>query len=73
MLLPSPSTALLHLYYARFLHHFLQSEGLVSSGEPFGRLLVQGQVMGQSYRVTQTGKYLPPELVRVTGGSASVG
>ncbi|KAF2357461.1 Leucine-tRNA ligase [Trinorchestia longiramus] len=29
--------AVLHLYYARFMQHFLQSEGLTSHTEPFNR------------------------------------
>ncbi|KAJ6647423.1 putative leucine--tRNA ligase, mitochondrial [Pseudolycoriella hygida] len=50
--------AVLHLYYARFMNHFLHRIGLVPEPEPFKRLLVQGMVMGQSYRVKETGKYL---------------
>lgn len=50
--------AVLHLYYARFIHHFLYSQGLVPTSEPFSRLLVQGMVMGRSYRVKGTGRYL---------------
>ncbi|XP_043210719.1 probable leucine--tRNA ligase, mitochondrial [Amphibalanus amphitrite] len=58
--------AVLHLYYARFMHHFLRAEGLVAAEEPFARLLVQGQVMGQSYQVTETGRYLPADQVTTT-------
>lgn len=50
--------AVLHLYYARFMNHFLHSIGYVPVPEPFRRLLVQGMVMGRSYRVTKTGQYL---------------
>ena len=50
--------AVLHLYYARFINHFLHSKGMVSSSEPFKRLLVQGMVMGKSFRVKGSGKYL---------------
>lgn len=50
--------AVLHLYYARFMNHFLHSLGLVPYSEPFKRLLVQGMVMGRSYRLKGTGKYL---------------
>ncbi|KAJ9592009.1 hypothetical protein L9F63_001448, partial [Diploptera punctata] len=59
--------AVLHLYYARFLNHFLHSIGLVPHREPFQQLLVQGMVMGRSYRIKGTGRYLPKEQVDMTG------
>lgn len=55
--------AVLHLYYARFVNHFLNSLGLTGSSEPFKRLLVQGMVMGRSFRVKGSGKYLKEEQV----------
>ncbi|GLV45797.1 Leucyl-tRNA synthetase mitochondrial [Carabus blaptoides fortunei] len=57
--------AVLHLYYARFLSHFLYSLGLVPQREPFNRLLVQGMIMGQSYRIKGTGKYLSKSQVNI--------
>ncbi|PSN46354.1 putative leucine--tRNA ligase, partial [Blattella germanica] len=57
----------LHLYYARFFNHFLHSIGLVSHREPFQQLLVQGMVMGKSYRIKGTGQYLPKEQVDLSG------
>uniref|UniRef100_A0A336LSB9 leucine--tRNA ligase n=1 Tax=Culicoides sonorensis TaxID=179676 RepID=A0A336LSB9_CULSO len=57
--------AVLHLYYARFINHFLHSKGFVPHPEPFKRLLVQGMVMGQSYRVKGTGKYLKESEVEI--------
>lgn len=57
--------AVLHLYYARFVNHFLHSLGLVPYSEPFQRLLVQGMVMGQSFRVKGSGKYLREKDVRI--------
>lgn len=59
--------AVLHLYYARFLSHFLYSLGLVPQREPFNRLLVQGMIMGQSYRIKGSGKYLPKSQVNIIG------
>lgn len=55
--------AVLHLYYARFFNHYLFSKGLVPHPEPFKRLLVQGMVMGQSFRLKGSGKYIPESEV----------
>ncbi|CAB3364662.1 Hypothetical predicted protein [Cloeon dipterum] len=55
--------ATLHLYYARFMGHFLHSIGWLNHPEPFSRLLVQGMVMGKSYRLKNSGKYLQPKEV----------
>src|SRR5262249_13535624 len=42
--------AVLHLLYARFWHKVLYDLGLVSTVEPFARLLNQGLIQGKSYR-----------------------
>lgn len=55
----------LHLYYARFINHFLHSLKLVPEKEPFQRLLTQGMVMGRSFRVKDTGKYISEEEVKI--------
>ncbi|XP_055635070.1 leucine--tRNA ligase, mitochondrial isoform X2 [Toxorhynchites rutilus septentrionalis] len=57
--------AVLHMYYARFMNHYLHSKGLVSTPEPFKRLLVQGMVMGRSFRLKDSGKYLPASDVAI--------
>ncbi|KXJ76256.1 hypothetical protein RP20_CCG010031 [Aedes albopictus] len=57
--------AVLHMYYARFMNHYLHSKNLVASPEPFRRLLVQGMVMSRSYRLKGSGKYLPAAEVEV--------
>ncbi|MDE1461851.1 leucine--tRNA ligase [Spartinivicinus poritis] len=41
--------AVMHLLYARFFHKLLRDEGLVSSDEPFKRLLCQGMVLAETY------------------------
>uniref|UniRef100_A0A8D8CCV3 leucine--tRNA ligase n=1 Tax=Culex pipiens TaxID=7175 RepID=A0A8D8CCV3_CULPI len=51
--------AVLHMYYARFMNHYLHSKRLIASSEPFKRLLVQGMVMGRSFRLKGSGKYIP--------------
>lgn len=57
----------MHLYYARFVSHFLNSIGMVAQKEPFANLLTQGMVLGQSYRRQDTNKYLRPSEVIKTG------
>ncbi|KAF7987914.1 hypothetical protein HCN44_003777 [Aphidius gifuensis] len=58
--------AALHLYYARFINHFLHSENLLPTREPFRQLLVQGMVMGKSYCDKESGKYLKQDEVELT-------
>jgi len=41
--------AILHLLYARFFHKLLRDVGLVTSSEPFNRLLTQGMVLAETY------------------------
>lgn len=59
--------AVLHLYYARFMSYFLHSLGWTPTAEPFRKLLVQGMVMGQSYKLKTSGKYIPAEKVEKIG------
>lgn len=58
--------AILHLLYSRFFHKLLRDEGLVSSNEPFKRLLCQGMVLADSYsRTDDSGKttwYSPADV-----------
>ena len=49
--------AILHLLYARFFHKLLRDVGLVTSSEPFNRLLCQGMVLAETYyRTDDSGK-----------------
>lgn len=59
--------AVLHLYYARFMSYFLNSLGWTPTEEPFKKLVVQGMVMGQSYKVKSSGKYIPAGSVQKIG------
>lgn len=40
--------AVLHLLYARFWHMVLHDRGVVSSPEPFGKLVNQGMILGEN-------------------------
>jgi leucyl-tRNA synthetase len=46
--------AILHLLYARFITKFLQDLGMLSFGEPFTRLLNQGQVINQGKAMSKS-------------------
>uniref|UniRef100_A0A8C1S6L1 leucine--tRNA ligase n=1 Tax=Cyprinus carpio TaxID=7962 RepID=A0A8C1S6L1_CYPCA len=59
--------AVMHLYYARFLSHFCRDQGMVSHREPFRKLLVQGLIKGQTFRVPETGQYLKKEDIDFSG------
>ncbi|GAB1602031.1 probable leucine--tRNA ligase, mitochondrial [Argonauta hians] len=59
--------ATLHLYYARFVSHFLYDIGVTPQREPFINLLTQGMVMGQTYKVRDTGSYLSRDQVDFSG------
>lgn len=44
---------------------------MIEQKEPFKRLLVQGMIMGESYRIKKTGKYVPKSEVTVIGNTNS--
>jgi leucyl-tRNA synthetase len=46
--------AILHLLYARFYHKLLRDEGLLSSDEPFSRLLTQGMVLKDGAKMSKS-------------------
>lgn len=56
--------AVLHLYIARFVMQYLHSHNLVSTGEPFKRLLVQGMINGRTY-LAKDGRFLQEHEVSV--------
>jgi leucyl-tRNA synthetase len=54
--------AILHLLYARFFHKLLRDEGLVSTDEPFSRLLTQGMVLKDGAKMSKSlGNTVDPE------------
>ncbi|MEX2131880.1 MAG: leucine--tRNA ligase [Pseudohongiellaceae bacterium] len=46
--------AILHLLYARFFHKLMRDEGLVTSDEPFTRLLTQGMVLKDGSKMSKS-------------------
>ncbi len=60
--------AVLHLLYARFWHKVLFDCGLVSTDEPFRKLVNQGMVLSFAYR-DQRGALVPVQDVEVDGDS----
>ena len=56
--------AILHLLYARFYHKLLRDAGLVSSNEPFKRLLTQGMVLKDGAKMSKSlGNTVDPEAL----------
>jgi leucyl-tRNA synthetase len=63
--------AVLHLLYARFWHKVLHDLGLVSTPEPFARLVNQGMITADAF-TDDRGSYVPAaEVTRAADGSAS--
>ena len=63
--------AVLHLLYARFWHKVLYDCGLVSTIEPFHRLLNQGTILAESFQ-DDAGKYYYPHEVKQDKENTSV-
>ena len=57
--------AVLHLLYSRFWHKVLYDLGIVSTKEPFQRLVNQGMILGLSYKDSR-GALVPNDLVKHT-------
>ncbi len=57
--------AVLHLLYARFWHKVLFDAGLVSTREPFRKLINQGMILGTSFKDAR-GALVPTDQVEVT-------
>ncbi|XP_070319443.1 leucine--tRNA ligase, mitochondrial isoform X3 [Odocoileus virginianus] len=58
--------AVMHLFYARFFSHFCHDQKMVKHREPFHKLLAQGLIKGQTFRLP-SGQYLRREEVDFTG------
>lgn len=59
--------AVLHLLYARFWHKVLFDCGIVSTKEPFQKLVNQGMILGEMEFTSQEGKKLSEEEVEKKG------
>ena len=56
--------AILHLLYARFFHKLMRDAGLVSSDEPFKRLLTQGMVLKDGAKMSKSrGNTVDPQAL----------
>jgi leucyl-tRNA synthetase len=56
--------AILHLLYARFITHFLNSRGLISFREPFARLFTQGMVCKNGIKMSKSkGNTVSPDTI----------
>ena len=56
--------ACMHLMYARFFHKFMRDMGLVSSDEPFARLLTQGMVTKDGAKMSKSkGNVVDPQYI----------
>lgn len=65
--------AVLHLLYARFWHHFLYDIGVVSTREPFRKLVNQGLILGedgQKMSKSRGNVVNPDDVVREFGADA---
>jgi leucyl-tRNA synthetase len=56
--------AILHLLYARFFHKLMRDEGLITSDEPFEKLLCQGMVLKDGTKMSKSkGNTVDPQAL----------
>ncbi|KAI1708261.1 tRNA synthetases class I (I, l, M and v) domain-containing protein [Ditylenchus destructor] len=58
-----------HLFFARFMSHFLHDLGVLEEPEPFQRFIAQGYVNGKTFVLGETGAFLGKEDVEEVKGS----
>ncbi|KAI1715961.1 tRNA synthetases class I (I, l, M and v) domain-containing protein [Ditylenchus destructor] len=58
-----------HLFFARFMSHFLHDLGVLEQPEPFQRFIPQGYVNGKTFILGETGAFLGKEEVDEVKGS----
>ncbi|MEH6591442.1 MAG: leucine--tRNA ligase [Halioglobus sp.] len=65
--------AILHLLYSRFFHKLMRDEGLVSTDEPFIRLLTQGMVLKDGAKMSKSkGNTVDPQSLIDNYGADTV-
>ena len=65
--------AILHLLYSRFFHKLMRDQGLVTSDEPFKRLLTQGMVLKDGTKMSKSvGNTVDPESMIEQYGADTV-
>jgi leucyl-tRNA synthetase len=65
--------AILHLLYSRFFHKLMRDAGLVSTDEPFKRLLTQGMVLKDGAKMSKSlGNTVDPESMIEQYGADTV-
>ncbi|MFN2289002.1 MAG: leucine--tRNA ligase, partial [Chromatocurvus sp.] len=65
--------AILHLLYARFFHKLMRDEGLITSSEPFTRLLTQGMVLKDGAKMSKSkGNTVDPQALIDAYGADTV-
>ncbi len=65
--------AILHLLYARFFHKLMRDAGLLSSDEPFTRLLCQGMVLKDGSKMSKSkGNTVDPQALIDSYGADTV-
>ena len=65
--------AILHLLYARFFHKLMRDEGLLTSDEPFTRLLCQGMVLKDGSKMSKSkGNTVDPQGLITQYGADTV-
>lgn len=62
--------ASMHLFYARFITHFLHSRGEIQFNEPFKKLLVQGVVKSKTHKLN--GRYLSKQELEALGDKSQI-
>ncbi|MEH6358532.1 MAG: leucine--tRNA ligase [Pseudomonadales bacterium] len=65
--------AILHLLYARFFHKLMRDEGLITSDEPFKKLLCQGMVLKDGTKMSKSkGNTVDPQGLITQYGADTV-
>ncbi len=65
--------AVLHLLYARFIHKAMRDIGLLTSNEPFNRLLTQGMVLNNGAKMSKSlGNTVDPEVLTNRFGADTI-